>query len=188
MRRTALSLAAMLSIGLVACGTEDADDNSQGTIAAPKSSSNTEEQTDDGGKVELEKPFEISKLPDNDVFLTIKEITLGEECRFGMYVPGSPLDDLGEDQQYLQILGEVDVQKLDNPQSQGMVFLNVPKAVDADKFAKEADFATDCQPGEGYEDWMTPTDAGDKSRRYGAFIVPKGVTEVRVEGKVYKVE
>lgn len=188
MRRYALAVTAVVSLGLVACGSSDnADNNNDGTITAADAAPSEENTSEEGGAVELNKPFEISKLDDNDVFLTIKEITLGEDCTFGVYAPEYRNDEL-EGQQYLQILAEVDVQKLDNPQSGGLVYLNDVKAVDGDGYAKVADSAQDCKAGEDYESWFTPTDPGDKSRRYGAFLVPKDVTEVRVEGRVYAVK
>ncbi len=189
MRRYALATIAVLSLGLVACSSTDGDNQTEGaTITAAETAPTTEASNGEGEDVQLNEPFEISQLVDNDVFLNVTDITLGEECRFGAYIPEYRNDDLGSDKQYLQIFAEVDVQKLNNPQSSGVVYLNGPKTVDTDGFTKEADMSADCQAGESYENWFIPTESGDKSRRYGAFIVPKGITEVRVENRVYPVQ
>lgn len=190
MRRYALAIVTAASLGLVACSSSDEPKSTTaGTITAAESTPENEESTEDEGKAgELNKPLRISTLSDNDVFMTIKEISLGKECRFGADDPEYSFDKLNDDQQYLQILAEVEVQKLDNPDSSNQVYLDGPKAVDGDGFAKEAELGVDCHEGEDYENWYTPTEVGDKSRRYGAFIVPKGVTEVRIQGKKFAVE
>lgn len=190
MRRYALAIVTAASLGLVACSSSDEPkSNTAGTITAAESTSENQESSEDEDKAgELNKPLRISTLSDNDVFMTIKEISLGKECRFGADNPEYSFDKLNEDQQYLQILAEIDVQKLDNPASGNEVYLDYPKAVDGDGFAKEAELGIDCHEGEGYESWSTSTELGDKSRRYGAFIVPKGVTEVRIQGKKFAVK
>lgn len=187
MRRTALALTATLSLSLVACNS-GSDSSEGGTITPAEGTPTTEAGSSEGDQVQFNEPFEISQMDDNDVFMSISEITVGEDCRFGTYVPDYRSDQLGEDLQYLQVFAEVDVQKLDNPQSGGVVYLESPKTVDSEGFAKEADPAFDCQAADGYEDWFVPTDPGDKSRRYGAFIVPRGITEVRIENRVYQVQ
>lgn len=193
MRRISLMVTAALSLGLVACSTGDNTNSTDGTITAvadPASSSEApaEEGNESNEEGSLNEPFEISSLDDNDVYLNISEISIGEECKFGVYTPEYLSDNIGEENQYLQILAEVDVQKLDNPQSMGYVYLDSPKTVDSDGFTKTADYALDCQSGDNYEDWMVPTEKGDKSRRYGAYVVPKGTTEVRIHGKAYAVK
>ena len=193
MRRITLAVTVALSLSLVSCSTSEDSDNTAGTITAaaepsPGEEASSEESGEDSGEVELNEPFEISTLDDNDVYLNISEITIGKECKFGVYTPEYLSDDLGDENQYLQILAEVDVQKLDNPRSGGMVFLSDPKFVDSEGFTATASLAYDCQPGEGYENWSTPTEPGDKSRRYGAFIIPSGTTEIRLEGKTYAVK
>lgn len=190
MRRYALAIVTAASLGLVACSSSDEPKSTTaGTITAAESAPENEESTEDEGAAgELNKPLRISTLSDNDVFMTIKEISLGKECRFGVDDPEYSFDQMNDDQQYLQILAEIDVQKLDNPVSGGSVYLDNPKAVDGDGFAKEAELGFDCEQSEGYEDWGEGTEVGDKSRRYGAFIVPKGVTEVRIQGKKFAVE
>lgn len=189
MRRYALVVIAVASLGLVACGSGDNPDESNGGNITAAESTATQEQSGEGdGSPGLNEPFEISTLDDNDVFLKITDITLGEDCKFGAYVPEMRNDELGEEKQYLQIFAEVDVQKLDNPMSQGMGFLDDPQIVDGEGFSENADLAMDCQSGEGYEDWLVPTSVGDKSRRYGAYVVPKSITEVRVHDKTFAVK
>lgn len=185
MRRHALAVVAVVFLGLVACGAGDnPGDSNRGTITT----ASEEKSGEEGSSLELNEPFEISTLDNNDVFLKINEITLGEDCKFGAYVPDLRNDVLGGENQYLQILAEVDVQKLSNPMSKGIVYLDNPKIVDDEGFVKNADLAKDCQSGGEYENWMVPTSAGDKSRRYAAYVVPKDVTEVRVHGKVFAVK
>lgn len=193
MRRSVLSSTIVLSLSLSACGdggeelksSEQSSTPSQESNAAEKSSKKDGQSSD---QLHLAEPFEISTLEDNDVYLAVKDISFGEECRFGVYAPDLRQDDLGEDKQYLQVLAEVNVEKLDSPMSQGFVYLDDPKFVDSEGFTAEAPRALDCQEGEGYEDWLMPTAAGDKSRRYGAFVIPKDVEEIRIHGKVFKVD
>lgn len=189
MRRFPLVFSALLSVGLVACGSNDPAENSNAITITPAEPTTSAESFADGAETPaFNTPFEISTLAGNDVFLTINDITLGEDCRFGSFVPGYRNDQLGDDMQYLQVLAEVGVAKLENPLSNGMVYLNDIKAVDSEGFTQTAALGIDCQPGEGYESWSLPTEPGDKSRRYGAFIVPKGITEVRIEGKTFPVD
>lgn len=193
MRRISLIVTAALPLSLAACSTGDNTNSTDETITAvadPASSSEApaEEGNESNEDGSLNEPFEISTLDDNDVYLKISEISIGEECKFGVYTPEYLSDKIGAENQYLQILAEVDVQKLNNPQSMGYVYLDSPKIVDSDGFTKTADYALDCQDGDNYEDWMVPTEKGDKSRRYGAYVVPKGTTEVRIHGKTYAVK
>ena len=193
MRRISLMVTAALSLGLVACSTGNNTNSADGTITAvadpaPSSEAPAEENAEGGDDVTLNEPFEISSLEDNDVFMSITEISLGEECKFGKYSPESNSDNVGEGDKYLQILAEVDVQKLDNPLSGGMAFLEDPDFVDSEGFTATAPAAYDCQSGEGYENWLKPTNPGDKSRRYGAFTIPSDTTEIRIEGKTYTVQ
>jgi len=193
MRRISLMVTAALSLGLVACSTGDNTNSTDGTITAvadpaPSSEAPAEENAEGGDDVALNEPFEISSLEDNDVYLNISEISISTECKYGKFSPESNNDSIGEENQYLQILAEVDVQKLDNPQSMGYVYLDDPKIVDSEGFTKSAESSWDCQNGDNYEDWLMPTEKGDKTRRYGAWIIPSGTTEVRLYDKTYTVQ
>ena len=193
MRRGILSLTIILGLSLTACsdGGEERKSSEQSTTSSQKDDAAEKSSEKDGqgnDQLQLAEPFEISTLEDNDVYLTVKDISLGKECRFGVYAPDFTQDDLGEGKQYLQVLAEVNVEKLDNSMSQGFVYLDDPKFVDNEGFTADAPRALDCQEGEGYEDWLMPTAAADKSRRYGAFVIPKDVEEIRIHGKVFKVD
>ena len=182
-----------LPLSLAACSTGDNTNSTDGTITAvadPASSSEApaEEGNESNEDGSLNEPFEISTLDDNDVYLKISEISIGEECKFGVYTPEYLSDKIGAENQYLQILAEVDVQKLNNPQSMGYVYLDDPKIVDSEGFTKSAESSWDCQNGDNYEDWLMPTEKGDKTRRYGAWIIPSGTTEVRLYDKTYTVQ
>lgn len=188
MRRLIGIISVVLSFGLVACGVgEDSRGSGTETVTSAGSGSGESGSKGKGNSVELNKPFKISTLKDNEVFLNIKELTVGQDCKFGTTFSEYRNDNLGSDFQYLQILAEVDVQKLDNPLSHGLVFLHDPKFVDGEGFTKEADSAVDCKSDNSYDPWISPTEVGNKTRRYGAFIVPKGVKEVQVENKKFAV-
>lgn len=58
----------------------------------------------------LQEALSISDKPENDVYLTIHEMTLGEECKYG-----EQLDDLQPGFQFLQLTADFDVQKLGSP-------------------------------------------------------------------------
>ena len=193
MRRISLIVTAALPLSLAACSTGDNTNSTDETITAvadPASSSEApaEEGNESNEDGSLNEPFEISTLDDNDVYLKISEISIGEECKFGVYTPEYLSDKIGAENQYLQILAEVDVQKLNNPQSMGYVYLDDPKIVDSEGFTKSAESSWDCQNGDNYEDWLMPTEKGDKTRRYGAWIIPSGTTEVRLYDKTYTVQ
>ncbi|AKK10850.1 hypothetical protein [Corynebacterium uterequi] len=158
-----------------------ADSQAQSTTSADQS----EGKNGNAGK--LGERFEMSKMPDNDIFVTVQDIKLGGECANGGANPGEEVDDL-EGKQYLQLWAEIDVERLDNPGPFPYGSLLFPDYVDAEGFTSTSEPAFDCQEVDGHEPWGDPVYPGNKSRMYGAFIVPEGITEVHVEGRSFKVE
>ncbi|MEK0146441.1 hypothetical protein [Corynebacterium yonathiae] len=180
----------LAATALLVAACSDSEESEPATITATDSEnsadSNESNSSDKAGR--LNEPMEISSLPDNDVFLTVNEITVGQDCVNGPWAEESRIDELGEDKQYLQIAADVDVQRLDNPQS-SVVYLRGPQIVDKDGYTSEPAVGVDCKTADGANDsWFEPTNPGDKSRRYGAFIVPKGIKEVRIEGKTFNIQ
>lgn len=180
-----ISLVSALALGACAAG-ESGEPSADGVITVAEEATVASEEASDGN-LALGEPFEISALEDNDVFLTINDITVGEECRFGMHTPDDPTDHMGAESVYLQVLADVEVKKLDNPLSQGYVYLNDPKILDSDGYTREADLGFDCQSGENYEDWLMPTAQGEKTRRYGTFIIPRDTKEIRIYDKTFEI-
>lgn len=188
MRRTALLFVFLLSVGLGACSLDEAGEKIKVAVTSPEGASKQQKEKRTSTDIQLDEPFELSTVTGDKAIVTIKELTLGEECRFGSYATGIQIDELAEGEQYLQILAEVEAQASESPQSIGSVILTAPKTVDAEQFTKDAEFAIDCRPDEGYEHWGLPTKAGDKTRRYGAFVVPEGTKEIRIEGNTCTVQ
>ncbi|WP_454978968.1 hypothetical protein [Corynebacterium propinquum] len=183
-------LAPLVSCVLLVSACSDSEEAKPASVTAAESAiptgTNGNVPKDKAGK--LNEPMEISSLPDNDVFLTVSDITVGEDCAHGVWDEEFRLDELGDGKQYVQVFAEVDVQRLDNPQS-SIVYLSSPKVVDKEGYTLEPEISVDCKSyDDGTDSWFDPTEPGDKTRRYGAFIVPQGISEIRIEGKTFNVQ
>ncbi|MEX3507402.1 hypothetical protein VVR85_08890 [Corynebacterium sp. LK2590] len=181
-----LVLLSATALSAAACTSGEQTDNARETISAAAPST-TKAPTNESQTIEFGTPFETSSLPDNEAYLTITDATVGEECHYGTYgVPEQ--DDLASGKQYLQVWGEFDVQKLDNPMSANGAMLEGPEIIDDEGFTQEADFAVDCQMAtDGAEDWFVIRHGGEKSRIYRAFVIPNNAKQVKLYGRTMDV-
>lgn len=146
------------------------DDSVDDPQAVPEEASGFKE-----GK--LETPLSLSDKPDNDVSLTIHEITLGEACRYGEITDG-----IDPGFQYLQLTADFDVRELGSPTFDLGEMLSFPKSIDSAGFKKEADWASGCEQSPDHEEWNVILNSGEKARVYGAFIVPEDAEILEING------
>lgn len=186
MRRQLLTIPAVAIAFLSGCASASNDAVGNDTITAVQDSPTT--NASDGEVGRLNQPYEISTLADNDVYLTITDLRVGGECEYGSLDAGE-YDNISGENTLLQVWAELDVQKLDNPQSGGEVMLMNPTIVDGNGFTQDAEFAMSCQgPTEpGIDDWYISRGPGEKSRLYGMFAVPADLKQVKIEGATFDV-
>lgn len=131
----------------------------------------------------LQEALSLSDKPDNDVYLTIHEMTLGEECKYGEL-----LDDLQPGFQYLQLTADFDVQKLGSPTYDLGEMLAIPRTIDSEGFTKEAGWAASCMPSAEHDQWNVILTEGEKARVYGAFVVPENTEVVEIQNYEFDME
>lgn len=137
-------------------------------------------------KAKLGEPINVSTTG-NEVMLTITDISIGEECRHGLY-EGSEFDpqagEIPEGKQLLQVSGELDVVKKSN----GPGMMDDPTIVDSEGFTQNPEMYIDCEfDSAGYDIWYTPASEGEKRRIYGAYLIPTGAKQVEVGGVTFDV-
>ena len=182
-----------LAFTLVAC--TNGEDTATGTITQQPPTSEevtTGQAPPENGKINA--PANIATLPGNEVLLTLTDITVGEECRYGTNDYGGDSDPefgkLKEGQQYLQVWADVEVVALDNPQTTSdWIMLEDPDIIDAEGYTPSVGMSTDCRSSdEGHESWSSTVDLGDKMRVYEAFVIPDAVQKVRIHDIPFEVE
>ncbi|GAB2515618.1 hypothetical protein CATRI_10595 [Corynebacterium atrinae] len=195
MIRTTLIAATGVSLVLALTACSNSEDTATGTITQQPPASEevtTEAAAPQNG--EVGNPISIATLPGNDVTLTITEITVGEECRYGTNDYGGESDlefgKLAPGQQYLQIWADVEVTALDNPQTTNdWIMLRDPDIIDAEGYTQSVEMSVDCRSSdEGHESWSSTVDLGDKMRVYEAFVIPGAVQKVRVHDIPFEIE
>lgn len=92
-----------------------------------------EEGSSESNDGKLQEALSLSDKPENEFYLTINEMTLGKECKYGAL-----LDDLQPGFQYLQLTADFDVQKLGSPTYDLGEMLATPRTIDSEGFTKEA--------------------------------------------------
>ncbi|AQQ15732.1 hypothetical protein CGLAU_08890 [Corynebacterium glaucum] len=112
----------------------------------------------------------------DQVNLTITELTVGGDCRYGPNEYGLQPE---AEEEYLQIWAEVEpVQLIHNT----WTMLNDPKFVDKDGFTQSLKMDSECRPpSDGFESWSQTVDQGEKIRVYGVFHIPNEATELKFE-------
>lgn len=143
-----------------------------------------EEDSSESNNVgEMQEPLSLSGKPDNDIYLTIHEMTLGEECRYGEL-----LSDLQPGFQYLQLTADFDVQRLGSPTYDLGEMLATPRTIDSEGFTKEAEWAASCVPSTEHDQWNVILTGGEKACVYGAFIVPDDTEVVEIQDYKFDVK
>ncbi|AIT62293.1 hypothetical protein [Corynebacterium doosanense] len=192
----ASTLAFATSIALVACG--DSTDMASATTSAPTSAATSAADgvTDNSvvpGEPAVAAVGDTIQLATKDggiVELTITDLTLGEECR---YEPGTVEENIDPEfnrptpgEQYLQVWGELDTTQLPTGTGSGEISLANPQYTDASTTPHSAEPATECGGStEGHQPWTAPVKNGEKQSLYGAFVVPKVIDTVAIEGAVF---
>ncbi|AHI22154.1 hypothetical protein [Corynebacterium vitaeruminis] len=133
---------------------------------------------------EINTPFKVAQYEGDDVTMTVREITVGQECRYGTLGEEYGPDIDTNSQVLLQVWAEVEATtvKQDFPE----YILAIPKTLDADGFTTNAWSANRCKdPTDNYGQWFDATAQGTKTRRYGAFAIPKGSTQLKLESGTF---
>lgn len=177
-RRSLLAGASAVALTLAACGGGD-DDPADDALDSPAVETS---QVADGKIGEIGETIvaDCSGYMDCQVEVTVTDITLGEQCRYGTNDYGGDNDpefgklDAGE--QYMQVWAEFAVT---SEQEDDWSMMEDPKVVDTDGFTHTTGGSVDCRDSdEGHESWSNPVDAGSKVRVYEAITVPDDVVQM----------
>lgn len=117
--------------------------------------------------------------------VTITDIAVGEECRYGVSDYGEGYNQSTEGKEILQLWGELSVTKgsVGSEGQETSVSVDEPTGVlDAEGFIQTPSSYQCRDANDGHEYWMKPIDAGQKTRIYGDYLIPAGATAVVVEG------
>lgn len=192
MKRT-LAITALAALTLTACA--NADEQTAGTITpqhAPETTTTSETTNEQPETGTIGTPVNIATLPDNEVNMTVTDIQLGGECKYGAlgvsWLDGGGTTNPG--MQLLQISVDVENIKLDNPETQNdFIWLEEPQIVDSDGYTSDADVETACElPTDNHQDWTTDIHVGEKKRLYRAWGVPENTTQVKFYDMIFEVE
>lgn len=175
MKRKLAATTAALALTLTACGQTEEE---QAQASQEAMLSELQQQIDPPEGVEPEPTTaEISEgddlpitcyshLPCDGSF-TIESVTMSDACegRVDDYGMGAELE---EGQTYLQISGVFELRSADN----GWTMLDDPQIVNAEGFTENIGMSTNCREDGEYQSWSNTLDEGQKSRNFGAWIVP----------------
>lgn len=103
-------------------------------------------------------------------------MVMSDECKQGYDDYGFGVPELEEGQTYLQIEGEFELRTGEN----GWTMLEDPSIIDGEGFTQLPSSAVYCREEADYEMWSTTLDVGQKSRNYGAWIVPEDATHMLI--------
>lgn len=108
-----------------------------------------------------------SHLPCDGSF-TVESVTMSDACegRVEDYGMGTELE---EGQTYLQISGVFELPSAAN----GWSMLDDPQIINSEGFTENTGMATNCQEDGEYQSWSSTLDVGQKSKNFGAWIVPE---------------
>lgn len=179
-RRIALAAAAATALALTACGGDDQDNGFEPADPANASQAAAESENAGNGKIGETITDDCTGYMDCQVEVTVTEITVGEQCRYGTNDYGGDNDpefgklDAGE--QYMQVWAEFAVT---SDQEDDWSMMDDPKVIDSSGFTNTTAGSVDCRPSdEGHESWSNPVDAGSKVRVYEAFTVSDDVVQM----------
>lgn len=182
----------VLAIPLFLAGCSDTTE----TTSAPQEETTTEattettaeaaEEEDGPALAKIGEPISFTCYWDDcQAEVTITDIAVGEECRYGFSDNGEGYNQNTEDKEILQLWGELSVTKgrVGSEGEQLNVSVEDPTDVlDAEGFIQTPSRYQCRDANDGHEHWMKPIDAGQKTRIYGDFLIPAGATAVVVEG------
>lgn len=132
------------------------DKSEQSDSSLVRANDLAEEGSSESNDGKLQESLSLSDKPYNDVYLTIHEMTLGEECKYGEL-----LNDLQPGFQYLQLRADFDVQKLGSPTYDLSEMLATPRTIDSESFTKEAGWAS-CMPSTEHDQWNVILNEGER--------------------------
>lgn len=182
MKRIAAIVAASM-FTLAACSSGD----DVTTITPTSETTPTTSAVETPAEGTIGQPFNISVLPGNEVNLTIKEITIGESCRYGTndysFNDDPTFGKTPEGKALMQIWADVDVVNVTTSVGNNWIMIKDPVIIDSEGFTQLPEMDIDCKTADdGHELWSSTVDSGTKMRIYGSFIVPEDVSAVNVEG------
>lgn len=186
-RRTALAAVAAGALALTACGNDDQDNGFEPADPANASQAAADAENASIGKIGETITDDCSGYMDCQVEVTVTEITVGEQCRYGTNdYGGEGEEDFGkleDGDQYLQVWADFAVTS-DTPDDWSM--MHDPQIIDADGYTQSTGMSVDCRNSDdGHEIWSTTVDAGSKSKIYGSFVIPEGSDKMVLQDKVF---
>lgn len=115
---------------------------------------------------------------------------MSDKCSYGSPYKASESDIAGGMYDYLQLWGTFEVEKISGPSmGDSAILMNPEVRLETGQYMVAAD-TLDCELGtsKGYDSWYRDLKQGEKTKVYGAFIVPKGYDTFRVQGRRLTVE
>ncbi|MGP9723297.1 hypothetical protein ACT3SZ_04690 [Corynebacterium sp. AOP40-9SA-29] len=180
----ALGTAAALSLGLVACSS---DNEAPTTDASDTTDTQAVDEDEAAGVIGDTITDDCTGYMDCQVEVTVTEITVGEQCRYGTNDYGGEGEEdfgkLDDGEQYLQVWAEFAVTSDDRDD---WSMMQDPQIIDADGFTQSTGMSVDCRNSdEGHENWSNPVDAGSKSRMYGSFVIPDDAEHMVLQDRTF---
>lgn len=175
MKRLAAAAATLVfsGAGLVGCGSQDEQPSSPPTVSSSPSETTSAAFTHQ--EVRVGETFDVGEMGDH-VNLTITELTVGGDCRYGVNDYGLQPE---AEEEYLQIWAEVEPVQLNH---NTWTMLSDPKFVDEEDFTQSLKMDSECRPSnDGFESWSQSVDQGEKIRVYGVFHIPSEAKELKFE-------
>lgn len=177
----------ILTIPLLLAGCSDATTTTDLTPSDSSTETTTETTTAraEPSLAEIGDPIPVTCYWDDCIGeVTITDITVGEECRYGVSDYGEGYNDDTEGREILQLWGEFSLTKgrVGNNGEELNASVEDPSSViDAEGFIQTPQSYQCKSADDGHEYWDKPLDPGQKTRIYGAFSVPAGSTAIIVE-------
>lgn len=164
------------SIGFVCAGVIGCTNQGE-QPASPDPSTNPSSTTSstvfDQHIVRVGETFDVGEMGDQ-VDLTVTEVTVGGDCRYGANDYGMQ-PEAGDE--YLQIWAEVEPTLLNH---NTWTMLSDPEFVDKDGYTQTLMMDAECKPStEGHEIWSQTVDQGEKIRVYGVFHISGDAKELQ---------
>lgn len=180
MRRLS-ALLLMLPLFLAACS--DTEDSIQSGVTAPEATTSMVAPV----TAQIGDPIEVTCFWNDCIGeVTLTDMTVAEECRYGVADYGEGYNQAIDGKEILQLWGEFSLAKGrvgQNGEELNVSLDDPTAAIDAEGF-KQTPTRYQCQSADdGHESWSTVLTAGQKARIYGDFLIPEGATVIVIEGR-----
>lgn len=194
MRKVVLATLSSAAFVFVACSNSDDSDEPEITegVAIPEGADIQEFEdrfNPDGDQASVEKIGEpihddcYTHLP-CDAEYTITKIQVGGDCQFGIYdYIYESMGDFKPGETLVQVNAELEVHSA----AKGWTMMGDPSFIDQDGYTVSGEGELRCDyAADGFEDWSSTVQVGEKKRLYGKWRVPLGATHMVIYDKKFE--